>query len=58
MSGRFSGSVDRGWQPHVLSGGSLALDFLAFLHFSAAAVIFASQVAAPLYKEECHSARS
>ena len=38
--------------------GSLALDFLACLRFSAAAVMFASQVAAPLYMEERHSARS
>ena len=38
--------------------GSLALDFLACLHFFAAAVLFASQVAAPLYREERHSARS
>ena len=38
--------------------GSLALDFLACLRFSAAAVMFASQVATPLYREERHSARS
>ena len=55
MSGRFSGSVDRGWQPHVLSGGRW---LLACLRFFAAAVLFASQVAAPLYREERHSARS
>ena len=57
MSGRFSGSVDRGWQLHVVSE-SLALDFLACLHFSAAAVMFASQVAAHLYGEERHLAQS
>ena len=38
--------------------GSLALDFLACLRVSAAAVMFVSQVAAPLYMEERHSARS
>ena len=57
MSGRFSGSVDRGWQQRVVSG-SLAFNFLACLRCSAAAVLFASQVAAPLYREERHSARS
>ncbi|KAI0224628.1 hypothetical protein LSAT2_024388, partial [Lamellibrachia satsuma] len=38
--------------------GSLALDFLACLGCSAAAGLFASQVAAPLYWEVRHSARS
>ena len=50
--------MDRGWQPHVVSGGSLTLDFLACLRRIAAAVLFASQSAAPLYMEELHSARS
>ena len=34
--------------------GSLALDFLACLHFSVAAVLFASQVAAHLCRKEHH----
>ena len=38
--------------------GSLALDFLACLRFSAAAVMFASQVVPPLYREERHLAWS
>ena len=52
MSARFSGSVGRGWELLV------ALDFLACLRCSAAAVLFATQVAAPLYREEHHLARS
>ena len=95
MPGRFSGSVDRGWEPYVVPGdrwhrgslargvagsggrwhrgslaqgvagsggrwlrGSLALAFLACLRCSAAAVLIASQVAAPLYREEHHTTRS
>ena len=39
-------------------GESLALGFLACLRCFAAAVLFVSQVAAPLYREERHPARS
>ena len=55
---KYSLAVWTGDGSRVCCQGSLPLDFLACLRFSAAAVLFASQVAAPLFREERHSARS
>ena len=48
-------AVWTGDDSHMCCQESLAFDFLACLRCSAAAVLFASQVAAPLYREERHS---
>ena len=67
MSGRLSISVDIGWQPHVLSGGSLAF-WLAFVfrlqqfclphRLQRLCTGRSATQHGPLYREERHSTQS